>query len=132
MNLNQGVVKWLIACVILAAAAFAAGESMGQRKILSAMNVQLDSVQTSLAFNRLVEERAWKSLLTRGCVDQAVKAIDVAEDMELELLAGFFNGTLDASAIKYVSDRDPLLIGQLKTFKSKYGRSWLEEECKQG
>jgi len=130
MNTNKSVVKWLTACVVLIAVAFAVGESMGQRKMLAAMNVQLDSAQASLAFNRLVDERAWKSLLSRGCITQATKALDIAEDKDMELLAGLFNGKVDAAAIKYVADRDPLLVGQLKTFKSKYGSSWSEDECK--
>ena len=103
---------------------------MGQRSMLKGMSVQLDSVQTKLAFNRLLDERHWKDLLAKGCATQAAKALDVAEDKDMELLAEFFNGKLDASAIKYVTDRDTTLAEQLKSYKSKYGRSWSEAECK--
>ena len=61
---------------------------------------------------------------------QVTKAIDVAEDEDMELLAEFFKGKLDAATIKYVADRDSILVEQLKTFKSKYGKGWSEEECK--
>lgn len=122
--------KLVFSCVVVAAIAFAIGESMGQRSMLKGMSVQLDSVQTTLAFNRLLDERHWKDLLAKGCTAQVAKALDVAEDKDMELLAEFFNGKLDASAIKYVTDRDSALAEQLKSYKSKYGRSWSEEECK--
>jgi len=130
MNSIRSVVKWLIACGAMVAIAFVVGESMGQRKMLSVMSVQLASVQTSLAFNRLANEREWTTLLARGCNAQAAKALDIAEDKDMELLAGLFNEKPDAAAIKYVSDRDPLLIGQLKAFKSKYGSRWSVDECR--
>ena len=122
--------KWIIGCVVTAAIAFAIGDSVGQRTMLKGINVQLDSVQASLALNRLLDERHWKELLAKGCDAQAARALDVAEDKDMELLAGFLKGKLDADTIKYVSDRDPGLVEQLKTFHSKYGRSWSEGECK--
>jgi hypothetical protein len=130
MNSKQRIMVVVLVCGFAVAAAFAIGKSLGQRSMLAAMNVQLDSVQATLAFNRLLDERQLKSLLARGCIEQVAKAIDVAEDKDMELLAGFFNGKIDASAKKYVLDRDPNLVNELKTFKSKYGRSWSEMECK--
>lgn len=122
--------KWLFACVVLAAIAFVAGAYVGRRSMLGEMKVQLDSVQASLAFNRLVEERAWQSLLARGCVTQAQRSLDIAVDQEMGLLADLYKAGLDPSTIKYISDRDPLLEEQLKAFKSRYGSKWLEQECK--
>lgn len=120
----------ILACGLMVAAAFAIGDSIGQRSMLSATSMQLDNIQTTLAFNRLIDERQLKSLMARGCIEQAAKAIDVAEDKDMELLAGFVNGKISPWAIKYISDRDPTLVNELKTFKSKYGRSWSEMECK--
>jgi hypothetical protein len=82
-----------------------------------------------LAFNRLQDERRWKSLPRNGCLRQATKSIDVAQDKDAELLAHFLRGNLDKGIVKYINDRDPALIGELKTFKSKYGSSWSEENC---
>jgi hypothetical protein len=121
--------KWIVGCVVAAAIAFVVGDSVGQRTMLKGMRVQLDGTQASLAFNRLLDERHWKELLEKGCVAQAAKALDVAEDKDMELLAGFIRGKLDDAAIKYISDRDPGLIEQLKLFKSKYGSTWSEEAC---
>ncbi|HEV2607458.1 MAG TPA: hypothetical protein VGT79_05705 [Xanthomonadaceae bacterium] len=120
----------IFVCIALAAVAFAIGESMGQRSMLAAVSVQMDGTQTELAFNRLLDERHWKSLLAKGCLAQATKAIDAAEDEDMGLLAEFFKGKLDAATIKYVTDRDPNLVEQLKTFKSQYSQGWSEEECK--
>jgi hypothetical protein len=130
MPVDRGIVKWIIGCSVAAAVFFAIGDSVGQRAMLKGMNVQLDSTQASLAFNRLLDERHWNDLLAKGCVAQAKQALDVAIDKDTELLAGFFKDGLDVAAMKYISDRDPALVEQLKTFKSKYGQSWSEDECK--
>ena len=112
------------------AVAFLVGDSVGQRSMLSVMRTQLDSIQGVMAFNRLLDERKLQMLLARGCVTQSSYVVDVAQDKDMELLSGFFmHGQLDAPAIKYIADRDPKLLGELKTFKSKYGNSWAEPEC---
>jgi hypothetical protein len=92
---------------------------------------ELDSVQASLAFNRILDERRWLEMLAKGCTTPVAKALDVALDKEMELLAGYVaNARLDADAIRYISERDPTLLAEVKSFKSKYGRSWSEESCK--
>jgi putative effector of murein hydrolase len=130
MTSKRTIAASLLTGAIAVAIAFAIGESMGQRSMLAGINAQLDSVQASLIFNRLLDARKLKSLLAKGCIEQAAQAVDVAEDKDMELLAGFVNGKLDASTTKYISDRNPNLLDELKTFKSKYGRSWSETECK--
>ena len=47
---------------------------------------------------------------------------------DTELLAGFMRGKLDKGIVEYI-DRNPALLAELKTFKSKYGNSWTEEAC---
>jgi len=122
--------KAVMGYILVAGAAFAVGNGWGQRAMLERLNIELNGVQTSLALNRLLDDRHWKELLEKGCIEQATKALDTAEDKDLELLSALFKKPLDSAAIKYVSDRDPKLIEQLKTFRSKYGQQWPEEECK--
>jgi hypothetical protein len=119
-----------VAAGIVVVAAFLVGESLGQRSMLAVASVELDSIQATLAFNRLLGERRVASLLAKGCVVQAANVIDIARDKDMELLSNYLSeGRLDRSAIKYISDRDPGVLGELTTFKSKYGRAWTEMEC---
>ena len=105
------------------------GVREGQRAEFTDAAVKIDSVQAMLAFNRLEDERYWKNLLEKKCFAQAARALDVARDKDTELLAEFLRGKLDRGIVKYINDRDPALIGELRTFKSRYGNSWTEEDC---
>ncbi|MHB8624437.1 MAG: hypothetical protein ACYC9J_10895 [Sulfuricaulis sp.] len=120
------VIGFVLAIVI----AFVIGESKGQRAMLAVTQVKLDGVQAMLTFNRLDEERLLKSWLSKGCVVQAQSELDFDEDQDTRLLAEFFQGKLDPSDRKYVSDRDPKLVASLNTFKSKYGTRWEVPKCK--
>ncbi|MHB8697691.1 MAG: hypothetical protein ACYC9J_06585 [Sulfuricaulis sp.] len=123
---------WLLAIgfVLAIVIAFVIGESKGQRAMLAVMQVKLDGVQAMLTFNRLDEERLLKSWLSKGCVAQAQSELDFDEDQDTRLLAEFFQGKLDPSDRKYVSDRDLKLVASLNTFKSKYGIRWEVPKCK--
>ena len=131
---NSRTIKWILGCLLIGVASFFVGDSFGQRAMLRAFSPeyarQYNGVQAVLAFNRLGDERHWEYLLENGCIAQAKKAIDVAQDKDTELLAEFYRGSLDQSTLKYIRDRDPTLESRLKTFKSKYGNSWTEDACK--
>ena len=129
MTLNGKTVWWIIGCCLAAVISFAVGVRVGQRSMLKGLNVQLDSVQAELAFNRLHDERHWKELLSKGCIAQAVRSLDGIEDEDLGLLAGFVHGRIDKDALEYISNGNPGFIKQLNTFKSKYGNEWSEGKC---
>jgi hypothetical protein len=116
--------------LVLIAGAFAFGTSFGQRTMLARATLELNGVQAMLAFNRIQDERHLQSLLLHGCTDQAVDFVDYTKDKDMELLSGFLRGQIDAEARKYVTDRDANLVEELRTFKSKYGTSWMEKTCK--
>jgi hypothetical protein len=120
----------VLAAAIIAALSVAIGESLGQRSMLKQAGIQLDGVQAMLLFDRIVEERKLKSLLAHGCATEAMTAIDHNENSDLKLLAEFANGKLDQSAVTYISNRDANILNELKTFKSKFGNTWPEPECK--
>ena len=122
----------IVGVMVLIAGAFVVGASFGQRTMLSRATPELNGVQAMLAFNRIQDERHLQSLLSHGCTDQAADFIDYTKDKDMELLSGFMKGKIDSDTVKYVSDRDPRLIGELKNFKSKYGSSWMESPCKPG
>jgi hypothetical protein len=103
---------------------FAIGTSVGERTMLSVSNVQLEGVQAMLNFNHLDEERRLQSLLAKGCVDASSKEVDIQINLDKEVIADLLRRATDSDAIKYISDRDPKLIDELKSFKNKYGKSW--------
>ena len=119
----------VLGSVVAIVIAFAVGESLGQRSMISGMSVQLDGTQAMLAFNRIDDERQLQTLLSKGCVAQAQSQLDYYEGRDTKLLSEFFKGKLDPETIKYVSDRDPKLMASLNTFKSKYGTRWDEPDC---
>jgi hypothetical protein len=124
------LVALAVGVLVLIACAFAVGASFGQRTMLARATPELNGVQAMLAFNRIQDQRHLQSLLSQGCTDQAAAFIDYTKDKDMALLAGFLKGKIDADTLKYVSDRDPNLVEELKTFKSKYGTSWMEKACK--
>jgi hypothetical protein len=125
----KSTAPWILAFILIGALSFGLGVVEGRRAGLSVVRVNVDSVQAMLAFNRLSDERHWEDLLANGCVDQAKKALDVAQDQDTKLLSEFMDGKIDQSTIKYINDRDGKLLGQLKYFRSKYGNSWDEDPC---
>jgi hypothetical protein len=125
--------KWamvVVAVLLLIGGAFAAGTSFGQRTMLARATPELNGVQAMLAFNRIQDESHLQSLLSQGCTDQAAAFLDYTKNKDMELLSGLLKGKIDADTRKYVSDRDANLVEELRTFKSKYGTSWMEKACK--
>ncbi len=97
---------------------------------LMAFGVELDKTQAMLAFNHMDRYRELESDLAKGCYSEALEKAKISKDQELALLASFLKEHPNTTISKYVSDRDPALVEQLKTFKSSYGSSWKEPQCK--
>ena len=87
------------------------------------------STQAMLWFNHLLQFREIEMNLSRGCSAEALEATRIAIDQEMHLLSDFHKDGRDRSLDKYISDRDPRLLGQLETFKSKYGGTWTQPQC---
>ena len=109
---------------------FVIGESIGQRSMRRPFSIQLDGVQAMLLIDRIVEERKIKSLLARGCASEAMTVVDINENSDLKLLAEFVNGKLDHPTLAYITRQDPNILEELGTFKSKYGSTWQEPDCR--
>jgi hypothetical protein len=119
-----------IGFMVAAVTAFVIGLGVGDRKAMTEARVVVDSVQENLVFNRILDERKMLSMLSKECITETQSALSINLDQDTKLLAEFFKGKLTPDARKYVSDRDPELVSALVTFKSKYGNSWTEMECK--
>ena len=59
-----------------------------------------------------------------------LKKTRISIDQEMTLLSSFYQENRTTWLNKYISDRDPTLLKQLETYKSKYGNSWTEPQCK--
>lgn len=127
---RRHIVLWSLVTLFVAVLSFLLGSSTGQRAMLRIFSVRYDGIQAMLAFNRLDDERHWEALLKNGCTAQAMKSLAIAQDQDLELLAGFYKGQLDQDTLNYIQARDPTLLPRLKTFHSKYGNEWTEGPCK--
>jgi hypothetical protein len=113
----------------LAILSFVIGDSAGQRSMRNPFRIQMDGVQAMLLVDRIVEERKLKCLLAHDRAAEALKAIDFKENSDLKVLADFLNGDLDPPAVAYITNQDPNIINELKTFKSKYGNTHPAVEC---
>ena len=102
---------------------------LGQKSQRKWFAAELDAAQAALWFNHLLQFRDIESNLTKGCPTEALEKTRISIDQEMRLLSEFINEHDDTSLNKYISDRDPALIGKLKNFKSKYGYSWTEPQC---
>ena len=118
-------IGWLASLVLVAA--FASSSAMKNQMV--GVGVELDKTQAMLAFNHMARYRELESDLTKGCYSEALEKAKISKDQELSLLASLFKEHPDTSFSQYVSDRDPALVEQLKTFKSAYGNSWKEPQC---
>jgi hypothetical protein len=85
--------------VLLAIVLFGVGVSLGQRQIFRAFGVQLRGVQATLRFDRIVQERELKSLLTRGCVTEAIGEVSNNELADRKTLSGFVHEKLDPDTL---------------------------------
>lgn len=120
----------LITFVMAIIASLLIGQRLGERKAMENAAIEVDGIQVDLIFNRILSEKKMQSMLSKGCITETQNALGINLDQDTKLLAEFFKGKLTPDAIKYVSDRDPELVSSLRTFKSKYGSSWTEMECK--
>ena len=118
------VVIFVLLAIVLGA--FVLGQNT-QRERFAA---ELDATQAMLMFNHLLRYREIERDLSKGCASEALEKTKISIDRELKLLSSIEKSNSITWINKYISDRDPELLNQLKTFKSQYGESWTEPICK--
>ena len=111
------------------AVAYALGWRMGERKAFAQSQILMNGAQADLLFNRIVDEREMVSMLSKGCIPQTRRHLSIDVDQDTALLAEFYRGPLDPQSVSYIVEHDPGLLKSLATFKSKYGKSWMEAAC---
>jgi hypothetical protein len=116
---------WLISLILVASLA----ANLAKKNQWAAFEVELNKAQAMLAFNHMERYGELESDLTKGCYSEALEKAKISKDLELSLLASFLKDHPSTWLSKYVSERNPALIEQLKTFKSISGSSWKESHC---
>ena len=110
--------------VLLAIVLFGVGVILGQRLLMRKAGVQVRGVQAVLLFDRIVEERTLKSLLTRGCVTEAIGEISNRELADRKTLSQFAYEKLDRDTIAYINKRDPNILNELDSPTGSYTNTW--------
>ncbi len=114
--------------VVVAIVAYALG-SMSQYKHNQSIAHDLAAVQAMLSFNHLLRFRELEADLTKGCTNEALAKVHVSVAQEMLLLSSFYQRHSDPEFNKYVTDRDPALFAQLKTYASPDTQAWKEPKC---
>lgn len=121
------IAGWLISLVVV----FGVGANLALKGQLRAFGVKLDETQAMLAYNHLATFRELESDLANRCYEETLQKVRVSKDQEMTLLASFIKDNPNNTFIlRYVSDRDPALLGQLQMFKSAYGKSAPWPQCR--
>jgi len=116
---------WLVSLVLVAVLA----SNLTMKNQLTGFAVALDETQAMFWFNHLLQFREIEADLEKGCSTEALEKTRIAIDGEMGLLSSFHKENANSTLNKYTSDRDPKLLGQLESFKSKYGSSWSMPQC---
>ncbi len=109
--------------------AFAAGAHLARKNSMKSVDAALYETQAMLWFNHLHQFQEIERDLAKGCEKEALEKTRIAIDGEMKLLSSFHTDHPNSSINKYISDRDPKLLDDLETFKSKYGDSWKVPKC---
>jgi hypothetical protein len=107
--------NWILTAltVLPAVVLFGIGVKLGQGRSFSAFSVQLRDIQATLLFDRIFQERGIKSLLTRGCVTEAIGEISNNELADRKRLADFVREELNRDTLAYINKRDSNILNEL-------------------
>jgi hypothetical protein len=113
-----------VATVLLAIVLFGVGVTLGRHLTFRAFATQLRSVQATLLFDRIVQEREIKTLLAHGCVNVAIGEISNNELADRKTLSAFVHEKLDRDTIAYISKRDSNILSELDSPTGSFTNTW--------
>jgi hypothetical protein len=125
-------VKKLLLAIVWLASLLVVGELTARYAMkgqLLALGFELDKMQSMLAFNHMQTYRELETDLANGCYEEALLKAKISKERELSLIKSFNDRQPDPSFSKYISDREPALLDQLKSFKSTYEERWPWPKC---
>jgi hypothetical protein len=121
---------WIVFYLISVGISAELAARLALKNQLAGFRVGLAETQAMLSFNYLRRYGEIENDLARGCIIEALAKVKISKAQETSLLASFLKEHPDTSLNKYVDDRDPGLVERLVNYKSPYGNTWSEPECK--
>ncbi len=118
----------VMSIVVLVIVAYALG-AMSQYKRNQSIEHEMTAVQAMLSFNHLLRFRELEADLTKGCTNEALAKVHFSVAQEMLLLSSFYQRHNDPEFNKYVTDRDPALLAQLKAYAGPDTQAWKEPKC---
>ena len=115
--------------VIMAVGSFALGVHRGRSFSEQVASETLNLVQAELSVNHLHRYRELEADLARGCTTEALEKLRIRVNTETLELASLYRQSKLALIKEMLEHRDPVLLKQLPSFKSKYGNAWKEPAC---
>jgi hypothetical protein len=117
---------WAISCltVVLGIVLFGGGVVFGQRFLRGKFGAELRYVQGSLLFDRIVQEREIKALLTRGCIPEAIGEISNQELADRKTLSSFVHENPDRDTVAYINKRDSHFLSELDSPAGSFANTW--------
>ena len=116
---------WLITAV----GAFVIGLSVGQRSMLRRSDIELESVQAMLLFNKIDDERFLGELLRKGCNETASEHVKFLVDVDMQLMHRFVVGGKMGAASAYIQTRNPEILKEAATYSPRFPNPWAEKTC---
>ena len=116
--------------VISVVASFGLGANLALRNNWAAVEAQLEKMQSELALRHLLRYSELEGNLERGCKAAVIEKLKISVALESSLIASTLERQQTSDLSQYIAKRSPGLETKLAGYKSPYGSSWKEPECK--
>ena len=95
-----------------------------------AFGAHLDRVQSELALRHLLRYSELEGNLEKGCKGAVLEKLKISVAIESSLIASSLEEQKTNDLSQYIAKQSPCLETKLVSYKSPYGSSWKEPECK--
>ena len=116
--------------VISVVVAFGMGANLALRNNSAAFKGQLEKMQGELALRHLLRYSELERNLDRGCKAAVLEKLKISVALESAVLALALEHQKTKDLSQYIAQQSPGLEVKLAGYRSPFGNSWKEPECK--
>ncbi len=116
--------------VISVVVAFGMGANLALRNNSAAFEGQLEKMQGELALRHLLRYSELERNLDRGCKAAVLEKLKISVALESAVLASALEHQKTKDLSQYIAQQSPGLEVKLAGYRSPFGNSWKEPECK--
>ncbi len=116
--------------VISVVVAFGMGSNLALRNNSAAFEGQLEKMQGELALRHLLRYSELERNLDRGCKAAVLEKLKISVALESAVLASALEHQKTKDLSQYIAQQSPGLEVKLAGYRSPFGNSWKEPECK--